>query len=62
MENRFFPRDYADALTMLYLQNQDLSGKTPEQILDMYEDTNRRIRTAKADGGLKQESPYNKQD
>lgn len=33
-----FPSNKIDAVTMLYLQNQDLSGLTPEQIADKYDD------------------------
>lgn len=31
-----FPRNAQEALVMLYLQNQDLSGKTPSEINTMY--------------------------
>lgn len=31
-----FPHDAKEALTMLYLQNQDLSNKTPSEINTMY--------------------------
>lgn len=34
-----FPSNKTDALTMLYLQNQDLSDLTPEQIVDKYDET-----------------------
>ncbi len=37
-ENKF------NALTMLYLQKQDLSNLTPEQLLDKYDETYNRIR------------------
>ena len=33
-----FPDSEYEALAMLYVQNQDLSGLTPEQLLDMYQD------------------------
>ncbi len=33
-----FPRGFQEALAILYMENQDLSGMTPEQILDMYLD------------------------
>lgn len=33
-----FPPGKRSALTMLYLQNQDLSGLTPSQLLDKYDD------------------------
>ena len=34
--NSAFPSDRSEALAMLYLQNQDLKGKTPEEIQTMY--------------------------
>ena len=39
-----FTSDECKALAMLYVQNQDLSGLTPEQILDMYQDAYDKIR------------------
>lgn len=38
-----FPLDRRDALTILYMQNQDLSDKTPEEIADMYDEAWDRI-------------------
>lgn len=38
-----FPENRIDALAILYLQNQDLSGKTPEEIADMYNEAWDRI-------------------
>lgn len=38
-----FPSDRRDALAILYMQNQDLSGKTPEEIADMYDEAWDRI-------------------
>ena len=38
-----FPQDRCDALAILYMQNQDLSGKTPEELADMYDDVWKRI-------------------
>ncbi len=38
-----FPSDRTDALTILYLQNQDLSGKTPEELANMYDEVRHRI-------------------
>ena len=40
-----FPDGKIEALTMLYLQNQDLSGLTPEEILDKYDDAYQKIKT-----------------
>jgi hypothetical protein len=31
-----YPSNRAEALTMLYLQNQDLSGKSPGEIVELY--------------------------
>ncbi|MCQ6356411.1 hypothetical protein [Bacillus cereus] len=31
-----FPSNRIQALTMLYLQNQDLTGKSPSEIVDLY--------------------------
>lgn len=33
---RTFPDSYVEALTMLYLERQDLSGKTPEELVELY--------------------------
>jgi|GEM_PF-981907 len=38
-----FPSDRAEALAMLYLQNADLSGASPEDLADMYLDIRARI-------------------
>lgn len=34
-----FPKNECEALAMLYIQNQDLSGLTPEQLLEKYQET-----------------------
>jgi hypothetical protein len=39
-----FPETVTEALAMLYVQNQDLSGVTPEGLLDMYQDAYKRIK------------------
>ena len=39
-----FPAGKCEALAMLYVQSQDLSSLTPEQLLDMYEDAYARLR------------------
>lgn len=39
-----FPSNEYQALAMLYVQSQDLSNKTPEDLLDMYQDAYQRIR------------------
>lgn len=31
-----FPGSYVEALTMLYLERQDLTDKTPEELAEMY--------------------------
>lgn len=33
-----FPNNKQSALTMLYLQNQDLSNLSPEELLDKYDE------------------------
>lgn len=37
IEIKIFPSNRAEALTMLHLQSQDLSGKTPKDIMEMYD-------------------------
>lgn len=43
---RTFPNSYVEALTMLYLERQDLSGKTPEELVELYMKTYYRISDA----------------
>lgn len=33
-----FPDNHIEALALLYVQSQDLTGKSPEEILDIYDD------------------------
>lgn len=40
-----FPKNRLSELTMLYLQNQNLSDLTPEQLLDKYDEVYDSIRT-----------------
>lgn len=42
-----FPSSEAEALTLLYLQNQDLADFTPEEVYDKYRDAYERIRKHK---------------
>lgn len=39
-----FPSTKTEALTMLYLQAQDLTNVTPEELVVMYKDTLKRVR------------------
>lgn len=39
-----FPANKFEALAMLYMQHQNLSGLSPEQVLDKYQDAYSRIR------------------
>lgn len=39
-----FPDNEYEALAMLYVQHQDLSGLSPEQLLDMYQEAYDKIR------------------
>ncbi|MEF7657891.1 hypothetical protein AAHH72_26190 [Bacillus cereus] len=38
-----FPSNKIQALTMLYLQNQDLTGKSPSEIVDLYITTSKEV-------------------
>lgn len=38
-----FPTSKIDALTMLYLEHQDLSGLSPETLLDRYDDVYKKL-------------------
>ena len=40
----FFPTNKFEALAMLYMQQQNLSGLSPEQVLDKYQDVYARMR------------------
>ena len=42
-----FPKNKLDALTMLYLKNQDLSSLTPEKLFELYEKTYQKINNHK---------------
>jgi hypothetical protein len=41
-----FPANRTEALTLLYLQNQNLTNVTPEQLADLYKETQDRIHKA----------------
>lgn len=41
---RTFPENEYEALAMLYVQSQNLTDKTPEDLLVMYQDAYKRIR------------------
>lgn len=38
-----FPSNQYEALAMLYLQNQDITGKTPEELFKLYTETVHKI-------------------
>lgn len=42
-----FPSNEAEALAMLWLQNQNLSSATPEELFDKYQDAYDKIRDRK---------------
>ena len=42
-----FPDNEIEALAMLWVQNQDLSSTTPEELLDKYQDAYDKIREHK---------------
>ncbi len=39
-----FPTNQSEALAFLYVQNQDLNNKTPEDLVHMYKDALMKIR------------------
>lgn len=39
-----FPSNECEALAMLYVQNQDLTDVTPEELLDKYQDAYEKIK------------------
>lgn len=39
----FFPSSAYEAIAMLYVQNQDLSGKTPEELFKLFKETERSL-------------------
>lgn len=41
-----FPYDRSSALAFLYAQNQDLSGKTPFDLVNIYQEAQNEIRDA----------------
>lgn len=43
-DNKNFPSSKIEALTMLYLQKQDLSNLSPEEVMDKYQETYDKIR------------------
>ena len=42
-ENAAFPLDEIDALSLLYLQSQNLAGLAPEEIYEKYRDCHKRM-------------------
>ena len=40
-----FPDSESKALAMLYIQNQEISGLSPEQLVDLYVQTLQQVRT-----------------
>ncbi|PED05266.1 hypothetical protein [Bacillus pseudomycoides] len=46
-----FPSNKTQALTMLYLQNQDLTGKSPSEIVDLYISVTEEIKEAFRNNG-----------
>lgn len=43
---RTFPNSRNEAITMLYLQNQNLEGKTPEELAALYAETFTEVQNA----------------
>lgn len=46
-EGIVFPKDEIDALSLLYVQNKELSGLAPEEIYQIYQDCHARMTNQK---------------
>ncbi len=40
---KFYPSNKAEALAYLYVEKQDIEGKTPEELVDLYNEVYDRI-------------------
>ena len=49
MDFNTFPKDKIEALTMLWLESQDLSEMSPEDVLRKFNDAEKRIRQCNRD-------------
>lgn len=49
MDLKAFPQNNIEALAMLFVQNQDLKGKMPEEICEIYWNAYYRIRRCNAE-------------
>lgn len=49
MDLKAFPQNNIEALAMLFVQNQDLNEKSPEEICEIYWNAYYRIRRCNAD-------------
>lgn len=58
VELHTFPKNADEALALFYLQNQDLSGRSPEELYDLYEETRKRIYQHHAHHGQPQKMSY----
>ncbi len=45
-ESSMYPSNFIEALTLLYLQNQDLSGVSPEALVKLFYEVHDEIRAA----------------
>lgn len=57
-ENSLFPHDEIDALSLLYIQHQDLAGLAPEEIYNKYKDCHQRMTNQKNRKPEDEESSY----
>ena len=55
---KMFPANADEALALLYLQNQDLSEKSPEELAEWYESVRIRIHVARTSGKKPQKVSY----
>lgn len=53
-----FPETEYEALALLYVQNQDLSDATPEEIFDLYFDAKQKIRAQSRERRKNQRMTY----
>lgn len=57
-DKTYFPSNIPEALAMLYLQNQGLSGKTPEDVVGLYYDAYYKIHKHHGEARSKSKQKY----
>lgn len=51
-ESSMYPSNFIEALTLLYLQNQDLSGISPEALVKLFYEVHDEIRAANSSAAV----------